>query len=223
MAPANKPPRKPRAKAPAKRTGGGGYKPAIDDAARERLVSMLALGTPVGIACDASGVSSRTYHRYIADAEELREAAERAEAEGLPAPKLNAIQQQKLALLASVEKARAEAVPRALAQIAQAAAGGAKEIEVVNEYTSVTHPDGTVTVELTATKRKERTVRGTWQAAAWQLERGWPEHFARTERHELSGPDGGPVESVVAIGAKALEDPAVQAGVDALLESAAGE
>ena len=34
---------------------------------------------------------------------------------------------------------------------------------------------------------------GKWQAAAWLLERRWPEKFGR-QRHEITGADGGPVE-----------------------------
>jgi hypothetical protein len=32
-----------------------------------------------------------------------------------------------------------------------------------------------------------------WRAAAWILERRHPEHYARMERREVSGPDGGPL------------------------------
>lgn len=34
-----------------------------------------------------------------------------------------------------------------------------------------------------------------WQAAAWRLERKFPQRWARTERHHISGPDGKPVQS----------------------------
>jgi hypothetical protein len=36
--------------------------------------------------------------------------------------------------------------------------------------------------------------RKTWQAAAWFLERGFPQHWARSDRHEVTGKDGGPIE-----------------------------
>jgi len=38
---------------------------------------------------------------------------------------------------------------------------------------------------------------GTWQAAAWFLERSHPRKWGRHDRHEVTGPDGGPVEFAV--------------------------
>ena len=35
----------------------------------------------------------------------------------------------------------------------------------------------------------------SWQAAAWLLERKWPDRWARRERTELTGPAGGPIQS----------------------------
>lgn len=34
---------------------------------------------------------------------------------------------------------------------------------------------------------------GTWQAAAWYLERRYPARYGRRDRMEHSGPDGGPI------------------------------
>src|SRR5579859_7054445 len=31
-----------------------------------------------------------------------------------------------------------------------------------------------------------------WREIAWRLERGWKEHWGKTERHEVTGPDGEP-------------------------------
>ena len=35
---------------------------------------------------------------------------------------------------------------------------------------------------------------GDWKALAWQLERRFPQWFSRKMRHEVSGPDGGPIQ-----------------------------
>ena len=36
--------------------------------------------------------------------------------------------------------------------------------------------------------------RESWQAAAWRLDRKYPEKWGRKDRHEVSGPSGGPVQ-----------------------------
>lgn len=41
---------------------------------------------------------------------------------------------------------------------------------------------------------------GTWQAAAWFLERSHPRKWGRHDRHEVTGPDGGPLEVEVDAG-----------------------
>jgi hypothetical protein len=34
---------------------------------------------------------------------------------------------------------------------------------------------------------------GTWQASAWRLERKFPKRWGRTDKHEHTGKDGGPI------------------------------
>ena len=42
----------------------------------------------------------------------------------------------------------------------------------------------------------EAATKGTWQAAAWWLERRHPKDYALKNRVEMSGPEGGPIRTV---------------------------
>lgn len=63
--------------------------------------------------------------------------------------------------------------------------------------------------EMRDLERIKSAAESQWQAAAWRLERRYPERWGRT-RHEISGPDGGPVAvanwAELAMAAKRLGD-----------------
>lgn len=46
---------------------------------------------------------------------------------------------------------------------------------------------------------QKAAVDGTWQAAAWYLERSYPKRWGRSDRVEHVGADGGPVEVTVSM------------------------
>lgn len=63
---------------------------------------------------------------------------------------------------------------------------------------------------------------GTWQAAAWDLERHLPEDFALRQRHEVTGAGGGAIEHKHETSLRVLADPEACALATALIERVSG-
>ena len=59
----------------------------------------------------------------------------------------------------------------------------------------------------------QKAAQTNWQASAWYLERSDPAHWARRERHEISGPDGGPINQLM-ITDSSLDDVSLETVLD---------
>lgn len=91
----------------------------------------------------------------------------------------------------TIEKARVDFVLLNLAAISQEAVGTMVE-EIHETTTTTTNPDGSTST--TTVVRTVRKPRKSWQAAAWLLERTFPNEYARVIRQEISGRGGDPIE-----------------------------
>lgn len=60
--------------------------------------------------------------------------------------------------------------------------------------TAIEKAEGEAEAEFSAIVAREAAVPKNWTAAAWWLERRHPSDYARRERVEMSGPDGGPID-----------------------------
>ena len=59
----------------------------------------------------------------------------------------------------------------------------------------------------------QKAAQNNWTAAAWYLERSDPSNWGRRDKHEVSGPDGGPIETM-AITERSLDDASLEKVLD---------
>lgn len=148
----------------------------------EAIVEAVEAGVPVGAAARAAGIPKQTVSAWLARGSREQRGPFRDFAD-------------------SVARARARATARNLVELRRAARGG----QILQRLTeTIEHENGSVT-----TKTTERWTAPDWRANAWWLERQFPEEFAKVERHEVSGPDGGPI--FLAIGELYRQDPEARA------------
>jgi hypothetical protein len=188
----------------------------------QRVCGYLAVGMHDEAACKLAGISSSTFYRWRAAGQEAAVARADAIEAGRAVPKESALVTAQRGFWEATERAFGQQEAGYLQVIAAAATGGATFTEVRQEVEHVRLPGGRVEARVVRETRNEHTLRPTWQAAAWILERRHPERWALRGRLELSGPRGVAIEHQVNVGRATVEDPQVAAAVDKLLEDAIG-
>lgn len=148
----------------------------------QKLTDAVSCGSSIEDAARSQGIHQSTLFRWIKRGRDATKARQRGAEER---PEDEAF----IALAEGVDTARAQARVEALTIIRRHALGMP---EKVTTTTTEQRPDGKT---VTTTKIVER-VATHWQAAAWFLERRYPAEFALVNRMELSGPGGGPIETL---------------------------
>ena len=144
----------------------------LNEGTIETIANAFRLGLPISTAAGFIQVFPTTVTDWMARGKEDREAGR---------------QSVYSRLSEAIEKAIADRCAESLMRIRKAAQGG----DVVEKVeTTVTAPDGTITRTL-----KEKKSAPSWTADAWFLERTRPQEFGRLIRTEITGANGGPLES----------------------------
>ncbi|HET9656657.1 MAG TPA: hypothetical protein VFP72_14980 [Kineosporiaceae bacterium] len=156
----------------------------------KQLIDATRAGAPVHAAAAAVGLSQRAVFRWLQRGHDELEARDEGRA---PDPD----EQQYVDLWVGVEKARAQATVRAVANIQRCAAGGIVTEETTRRYRD---PDTGEMVEETTVKKTAPD----WRASAWYLERQQRADFGRQAELAVTGPGGGPVQVEHAVDVESL-------------------
>ncbi|WP_030777706.1 hypothetical protein [Streptomyces sp. NRRL S-920] len=147
------------------RRSGAGRPSLLSEEVEGRIIAASRTGIAVELAAEAAGISSATYHRWMA-----RGRAEVAAREDGQAP--NRDEDPYVELFEKVRTARAMAGARAMANIRRVADGG-----IVTKVTTRKFRDpetGQIVEEIT----EDRTA-PDWRADAWYLERQHRTHYGK--------------------------------------------
>ncbi|MER5301282.1 hypothetical protein ABT039_17670 [Streptomyces lasiicapitis] len=147
------------------RRSGAGRPSLLSDEVEGRIIAASRTGIAVELAAEAAGISSATYHRWMA-----RGRAEVAAREDGQTP--NRDEDPYVELFEKVRTARAMAGARAMANIRRVADGG-----IVTKVTTRKFRDpetGQIVEEIT----EDRTA-PDWRADAWYLERQHRTHYGK--------------------------------------------
>ncbi|MGC5042526.1 hypothetical protein ACLQ16_04315 [Streptomyces albidoflavus] len=161
------------------RRSGAGRPSLLSEEVESRIIAATRTGIAVELAAEAAGISSATYHRWMA-----RGRAEVAAREDGQPP--NHEEDSYVELFEKVRSARAMAAARAMANIRRVADGG-----IVTKVTTRKFRDpetGQIVEEVT----EDRTA-PDWRADAWYLERQHRNHYGKDAALaiEITGLDNG--------------------------------
>ncbi len=156
----------------------GGRPTKLTPEAHQTIVEAIQAGNYIETASAMAGIEKPTLYDWL-----KRGADERARVN--KSARLRILKDERIYVEFSyaVAAAMGQSEARSLARIAFAG----QNHRVVKHRQAVTK-DGDV-VDLTDTWTEF-----DWRAEAWRMERRFPERWGRKEKHEISGPDGGPVE-----------------------------
>jgi len=151
------------------------------------IVAAVATGATVDVAAKAAGIGERTLIRWQKRGREETERLTLADIDPEDEANVDPDELDYWQLWRDVERARAESEVYLLGLIQEAAQGYER---TTRREKTITKPDGTVEM----TVEEVTTIERSWQAAAWKLERRYPDKYGRRTRHEVTGAEGGPVE-----------------------------
>lgn len=144
-----------------------GRPPKLSHEIIEKIVTAIRTGAYIETAAAYAGIHKATFYRWLKKGAEAKR--------GLHKELSDAIEKA----LADVELADLQCVM--------------KHAQGFETKKKVSYKKGDRVIE----EREETTVRREWQAAAWRLERRFPERWGRRQRTELTGPDGEPLAPMV--------------------------
>lgn len=145
---------------------------------RDQIVGYVRVGNFASVAARAAGIGESTFYRWM-------ERGERA------ATDLEELATMTRAQLMRVARERRMKIP------ARAARADVLELVVASDAPYREFREAIKGAEAQAEAAAVVVIREamptSWQAAAWYLERRYPDRYARRERTEVSGPGGGPL------------------------------
>lgn len=154
---------------------------------QEIIIEAISSGNYQETAAALAGIEERTFYNWMKRGENEAKRLEQN-------PRLRPQQSEKIYLqfFQAVKKALASSEARDIAVVDQAAQGGV--LVAKKTVTKRTESKNGAVTETTI--EEESYLPPQWQAAAWRLERKFPDKFGKKDKShvELTGRDGGPIQ-----------------------------